>query len=110
MVKVKYYGKKRKYILSIKGHANSSEKTKEGYDLVCGAVSTLAITLAQCVANAKDKLVCEPTIKIQKGDTLISCEALRHNDKEIMHLFYVAGVGFAILEEQYPDFVSFYSE
>lgn len=91
--------------LSITGHAGAAET---GYDLVCASASMLAYTLAANVANMADNgQVREPVMKMNEGDTEISCNP-RHNLKASVTLvFDSVCVGFELLAHDYPQYISY---
>ena len=103
MIQVVYH--RNFHRLSITGHAGAAEP---GYDLVCASASMLAYTLAANVANMADNgQVREPVIKMNEGDTEISCNP-RHNLKASVTLvFDSVCVGFELLAHDYPQYISY---
>lgn len=103
MIQVVYH--RNFHRLSITGHAGAAEP---GYDLVCASASMLAYTLAANVANMADNgQVREPVMKMNEGDTEISCNP-RHNLKASVTLvFDSVCVGFELLAHDYPEYVSY---
>lgn len=91
--------------LTITGHAGAAE---QGEDLVCASASILAYTLAANVANMADNgQVREPVMKMNEGDTEISCNP-RHNLKASVTLvFDSVCVGFELLAHDYPQYISY---
>ena len=91
--------------LTVTGHAGSAEP---GHDLVCAAASTLAYTLAANVANMADaRQVRGPIIKMDAGDTEISCNP-RHNLKATVTLVFDSiCVGFSMLAHDHPEYISY---
>ena len=98
-------GELRKLSLSVKGHAGYSVP---GEDIICASASILAYTVAQIV-KAMDNhgdFAEPPVIKLDSGDSLISCKA-KDDDiyAEAMHTYFVAQVGYSLLAFNYPNFV-----
>ena len=91
--------------LTVTGHADSAEP---GHDLVCASASMLAYTLAANVANMADaRQVREPIIKMDAGDTEISCNP-RHNLKATVTLVFDSiCVGFFMLAHDHPEYISY---
>ena len=103
MIQVVYH--RNFHRLSITGHAGAAEP---GYDLVCASASIMAYTLAANVANMADNgQVREPVMKMNEGDTEISCNP-RHNLKASVTLvFDSVCVGFELLAHDYPQYISY---
>ena len=103
MIQVVYH--RNFHRLSITGHAGAAEP---GYDLVCASASMLAYTLAANVANMADNgQVREPVMKMNEGDTEISCNP-RHNLKASVTLvFDSVCVGLELLAHDYPQYISY---
>lgn len=79
--------------VTLKGHAGSAEY---GKDLVCAAVSALALTLA---ANAED--LEEAEILLEPGNSRISCSP------DAAGMFDCICKGFQLLAEKFPEHVYF---
>lgn len=92
--------------LKVKGHAGQAEI---GKDIVCASASILAYTVAQVVSNIESKggLKKTPTIKLLKGDTVITCHPKEEYMDELAHTYYVAEVGYSLLAHNYPQYVDF---
>lgn len=103
MIEVIYYREHNR--VTVKGHAHSNEY---GKDLVCAAVSALALTLAANVGNmaAKD-YVTAYTTRLDPGDAEISCNPRNRYRASVKQVFMSVCVGFEILADQYPDFISY---
>ena len=104
MLKVAFEQKDNKIILKLDGHA---EQADIGHDIVCSACSILAYTVAQFVTNAntaKD-LKSPAEIKMESGDSIISCEPTDDAYETILSMYYFAEVGYALLAHNYPQFV-----
>jgi uncharacterized protein YsxB (DUF464 family) len=88
--------------MTVNGHAGYADK---GKDIICASASILAYTVAQIV-KAMDKhgdLTESPTIQLNEGDIFIACSV---KDEavyaEAVHTFFVAEVGYMLLEANYP--------
>ena len=94
--------------LKVKGHANQNDI---GKDIVCASASILAYTVAQVVSNIESKggLKKIPTIKLSKGNAVITCHPTEEYKDELAHTYYVAEVGYALLAHNYPQYVDFNS-
>ena len=103
MIQAVYY--RRYNRLTVIGHAGADEP---GHDLVCASVSTLAYTLAANVANMADNgQVREPILKLEEGESEISCKP-RHNLKNSVTLVFDSiCVGFEKLAYDYPEYISY---
>ena len=103
MIHAIYYRKYNR--LTVTGHAGSAEP---GRDLVCAAASTLAYTLAANVFNmAEAKQVREPIIKMDAGDTEISCNANHKFRATVTLVFDSVCLGFAMLAHDHPEYISY---
>lgn len=91
--------------LTVRGHANSDVY---GKDLICAAVSALAITLAANVGNmaAKD-CVLAYTARLDPGDAEISCNPRTRYGKSVQQVFMSICVGFEILADRYPEYICY---
>ena len=104
MLKVSFENKDGLLVLLLDGHAGQSDI---GHDIVCSACSILAYTVAQVVRTAKlqGDLKNAPTIILDSGKAIISCEP---NDEEIdavMSAYLFAQVGFSLLAYNFPQYV-----
>lgn len=92
-------------ILEVKGHAGQAPI---GQDIVCASVSILAYTVAQAVLNMGEqgKLKKKPHIRLDSGDAVITCQPTRNNFSEALHTFSLAEVGYTLLSDKYPEYVS----
>ena len=79
--------------VTLEGHANSDVY---GRDLICAAVSALALTLA---ANVEGKEAAE--IVLQPGNSRISCTP------DEAPIFDCICLGFEMLARRFPEYVSF---
>jgi len=97
----------RKHLtLTVKGHAQSAEA---GKDLICAAASILVYTLAGNVAqlSADKKQVRRPVVKIKEGNSEISCDPVHGMRSIVTVIFDSICSGFDVLQQRYPDFVSY---
>ena len=95
-----------KVTLSVEGHAGHSIP---GKDIVCASASILAYTVAQIVIAMEHHgdLEGKPIIDLNEGDATIMCRCRDPKDfGELVHTFFVAHVGYALLAHNYPEYVS----
>ena len=92
--------------VSIEGHAHSAEY---GHDLVCAAVSALALTLATNVEYMQmHGAVEDSVINLAEGHAEIRCTAKGSEyTASIKQMFVHICVGFEVLSEQYPKFITY---
>ena len=103
MVDIVYY--RRFNRVTVRGHAGTAPA---GQDLVCAAVSTLTYTLAENVAQLhRWRKVAKPKIRLENGDAEISCVPAAACRSAVMDVFEAVCIGFALLEEKYPDVISY---
>ena len=104
MLKVTFKETKNRLTLELEGHAGQADI---GHDIVCSSCSILAYTLAQIVKDCEacDKLKTYPTIVLEKGEAVVSCEPKEEAYAEVRYAFYVAKVGYTLLAYNYPQFV-----
>ena len=104
MIEVVYYRESNR--VTIRGHARSAEY---GKDLICSAVSTLALTLKANVKYLeKAGYVVKPVIRLESGNAEISCLPSRPIFRSsIRQIFMSVCVGFQMLATEYPDYISY---
>lgn len=104
MIKVTLEKDEMELTLRINGHAGQA---KIGHDIVCSACSILAYTVAQLVKNADSvgDLKDPPQIKLESGDTVISCTPTENTYRTILSIFMFAEVGYKLLAHNYPQYV-----
>lgn len=105
MISVTFTESGNKLSLRVEGHAGYAE---HGKDIVCASASILAYTLAQTVMGAEcgGCLTTPPTIQMNSGDTVISCEAASNTDLAIMKSMFVFAIqGYKLLAHNYPQYV-----
>lgn len=91
--------------LTITGHARSAEY---GKDLICAAVSALALTLGANVGNmAANGYVGDPVVVLEPGNAQISCTAQECYRDSVRQVYMSICVGFEVLEAEYPDYISY---
>ena len=103
MIQVIYY--RRYNRVTVEGHAGSGP---EGHDLVCSAVSALALTLAGNVAymKAQDTVYSE-ILKLDEGNAEIQCTPYRRYKDSVEQIFRAICVGFELLATKYPENISY---
>lgn len=104
MIKINFTQDGKNIMLTVKGHAGSAEK---GKDLVCAAASILALTIAQNIKEMeiKKQLKKKPVIRLDEGNTVITCKPTKNNMNKAMHMFECIQTGYALLAFNYPEFV-----
>lgn len=88
-------------VFTAKGHAESAE---QGKDLICASSSILAYTLAQNVKFMEEKkqLKKKPKIRLDGGETVITCKPTKNHINAAIYMFSVIETGFALLAANYP--------
>ena len=105
MIAVTFTDRGRNLSLTVKGHAGYAEP---GNDIVCASASILAYTLASIVDSFDDV---ESVIDIGDGDMTIECECKDADTfLEVKNAYMYSLVGYALLEQNYPQYVSLYSD
>ena len=103
MIKAVYYRSENK--LTIEGHAQSGDA---GHDLVCASASILAYTLAAFVKNSyKARQTKKPVLKLESGNTEVSCKARPRFKLAITLVFDAICGGYELLAKNYPDNISY---
>ena len=103
MIQVTYYRQYNR--VTIEGHAGSGP---EGHDLVCSAVSALALTLAGNVAYMEaQETVYGVTTKLEEGSAEIQCTPYRRYKDSVAQIFRSICVGFELLATKYPQNISY---
>ena len=103
MIQVTYYRQYNR--VTVEGHAGSGP---EGHDLVCSAVSALALTLAGNVSYmAAQEAVYEPITKLVEGNAEIQCTPYRRYRDSVEQVFRAICVGFELLATKYPKNISY---
>lgn len=88
--------------MRVQGHAGFAQM---GKDPVCAGASVLAFTAAQCIQAMGDRLEKKPHITIRGGNVRVVARPKKEHYAEAMHVFYVAEVGFQLLQESYPGHI-----
>ncbi len=90
--------------LRIDGHAGYAEV---GKDIVCASASILAYTVTQFVMEAENKgdLASPAEIRLDSGDTVISCEPTEDAVSALQSVYSFAKMGYALLAHNYPQYV-----
>ena len=101
MIRVRYTPEK--FRILVEGHAGSAEK---GRDLVCAAVSTLVLTLAENVARMKKAGWLEGhAVEIMAGKARIQCLPREEWKGASEVVFGAVFAGLELLGERWPEFV-----
>lgn len=92
----------RKYNrVTVEGHAGSGP---EGHDLVCSAVSALALTLAGNVSYMEtQEAVKNVVINLKEGNAEIQCNPYRRYKDSVEQIYRAICVGFELLATKYPE-------
>lgn len=103
MIKVTYHRQYNR--VTVKGHAGSGP---EGHDLVCAAVSAIALTLSGNVSYMQaQEAVYGVIIKLEEGSAEIQCTPYRRYKDSAEQIFRSICVGFELLATKYPDNISY---
>lgn len=103
MIEVTYYRDYNR--VTVTGHAGSGP---EGHDLVCAAVSALALTLAGNVSHMESYgAVRNTVINLADGNAEIQCTAYRRYRDSVAQVYRTVCVGFELLATQYPQNISY---
>lgn len=103
MIQVTYYRTYNR--VTIEGHAGAGP---EGHDLVCAAVSAIALTLAGNVSYMESqKAVHDVTIRLDDGNAEIQCTPYRRYKDSVAQILRAVCVGFELLATKYPDHISY---
>ena len=103
MIHVTYHRKFNR--VTVYGHAGSGP---EGHDLVCSAVSALALTLAGNVAYMEaQEAVYDVITKLEEGNAEIQCTAYRRYRDSVEQVYRAICVGFELLATKYPENISY---
>ena len=104
MIQARFEKDGKNIIMTVRGHAGQAES---GQDIVCSAASILAYTVAQMVSKMRDdgKLKKAPTIRMESGDTAITCKPTKQYFTEALHTYTVAQTGYELLAHSYGDYV-----
>ncbi len=103
MIEVCYHRKYNR--VTISGHAGSGP---EGHDLVCAAVSALALTLAGNVAYMEAQgAVRNVTTHLGEGKAEICCSPVRKYKDSAEQIFRAICVGFELLAAKFPDNIKY---
>ena len=91
--------------VTVVGHAGSGP---EGHDLVCSAVSALALTLAGNVKYMEaQEAVHGVIIKLDEGNAEIQCTPYRRYKDSVQQILRSICVGFELLTTKYPENISY---
>ena len=99
MIHVTYYRQYNR--VTIDGHAGTGP---EGHDLVCAAVSALALTLAGNVAYMEtQEAVYGVVTDLKEGNAEIQCTPYRRYKDSVAQIYRAICVGFELLATKYPE-------
>ena len=91
--------------VTVEGHAGAGP---EGHDLVCAAVSALALTLAGNVTYMEAQDAVRNVItELDEGSAEIQCTANRRYKESVEQIFRAICVGFELLATKYPRNISY---
>ena len=103
MIEVTYYRQYNR--VTVEGHAGAGP---EGHDLVCAAVSALALTMAGNVSYMEaQEAVHGVIIKLDEGNAEIQCTPYRRYKDSVAQIFRSICVGFELLATKYPSNISY---
>ena len=104
MIQVRFEKDGKNIILTVQGH---SEQAEMGQDIVCSAASILAYTVAKMVTELGEsgKLKKKPHIRMDSGDSAITCKPTKQYFNEALHTYTVAQTGYELLAHTYPEYV-----
>lgn len=103
MIQVTYYRQFNR--VTVEGHAGSGP---EGHDLVCAAVSSLALALAGNVSYMQTQgAVYAVTIDLKEGNAEIQCTPYRRYRDSVAQIYRAICVGFELLSTKYPQNISY---
>ena len=103
MIQVTYYRQFNR--VKVEGHAGNGP---EGHDLVCAAVSALALTLAGNVSYMQtQEAVYDVTVDLKEGNGEIQCTPYRRYRDSVAQIFRAVCVGFELLATKYPGNISY---
>ena len=91
--------------VTVEGHAGMGPA---GHDLVCAAVSALALTLAGNVSYMESQEAVRNVItKLEEGSAEIQCTPYRRYKDSVEQVFRSICVGFELLATKYPENISY---
>ena len=103
MIEVVYYRESNR--VTIRGHARSAVY---GQDLICAAVSTLALTLRSNIQYLTESgFVVKSMTRLEEGFADLSCLPKPNFRNSVKQVFMSVCVGFQILGTEYPDYISY---
>ena len=104
MIQVRFEKDGKNIILTVQGH---SEQAQMGQDIVCSAASILAYTVAQMVTEMGEngKLKKKPHIRMDSGDSAVTCKPTKQYYNEALHTYTVVQKGYELLAHTYPEYV-----
>lgn len=106
MIRVVFEADQKTATMKVSGHAKSAEA---GHDLICAAVSSLVITLAQNARflEARKMLKETPEVDLREGDAEISCTAkTKESFRDVIYTYHVIQQGMMVLAHNYPQYIA----
>lgn len=92
-----------RWYLDIEGHAGYGPA---GRDIVCAAVSALTYTLAQCLANEKQRgTLREQSARFTDGGVYLMWYPSEGGEKRMRAVWETVNTGFSMLAAKYPGHV-----
>ena len=90
--------------LLLQGHADAGPK---GEDLICAAVSGLALTAAESARQMEKYglLRRPPKVRLQKGDTIVLATAKEGVEAEVLLAFWTVQNGLFALAKRFPEHI-----
>ena len=103
MIHVTYYRQYNR--VTVEGHAGSGP---EGHDLVCSAVSALALTLVANISYMEAQEAVRNVITVlDEGKAEIQCTPYRRYKDSVEQIYRAICVGFELLATKYPDNITY---
>ena len=100
MIQVNYYKQYNRVTVEGRG--------PEGHDLVCAAVSALALTLAGNVSHMEaQEAVYDVVVDLKEGNAEIQCTPYRRYKDSVSQIYRAICVGFELLATKYPNNISY---
>ena len=94
-----------RYRVTVEGHAHSGEP---GKDLVCAGASALAYTLAANTGElVRRGMLRRAQAQLKSGRAVILCLPKPRFAREVAVAMEAVCLGFSLLSEQFPEFLSY---
>lgn len=104
-VKLRYDPLRGNIRLRIRGHANAAPR---GKDIICAAVSSLAMTAGECACylHSRELLKRTPLVHLKSGDATVIITPREDALPEALICFWAIQVGLHGLAKRYPGYVN----